>query len=105
MSFKKVEIGLLPRKRENPIFCSASDLESVLQEVELAVVLLDRGDAAEVLRRSDAGVRPQRPDLAQLLRERVRVFLIVSLNTIFLIRTHPCSFGLCGQPHRGQNGN
>jgi hypothetical protein len=69
----------LPRKSKDSIFCSSTNLESVLQEVELAIILLDGRNSAKVLGRPDARVRPQRPDLAQLLVERIRILLIVSL--------------------------
>jgi len=71
----------IPGKCKNSIFRSTSDLESVLQEIELAKVLLDRRNSGKILCRADTSVGPQRPDLAQLLAERVWILLIVSLQS------------------------
>ena len=71
----------VPGKCKDSIFRPSSDLESVLQEIELAKVLFDRRNSGKILSRADASVRPQRPDLAQLLAERVGILLIVSLQS------------------------
>ena len=55
-------------------------LESVLEELQLAVVSLDVGDAGKVLGGTDAGVGPQRLQVRYLLREGVRVLSVALLR-------------------------
>ena len=60
-------------------------LESVLEELQLAVVSLDVGDAGKVLGGTDASICPQRLQIRYLLREGVRVLSVALLRYKYAI--------------------